>query len=101
MGVITSGGALWSYPSSIGGRGGSQHERGAGGVAKHKGRFRARRDRDRGKVLILPLGRERLGVAAVPPPAAIVSDHGETLPQFRRRDEGMPRAERAHTDNQR
>jgi hypothetical protein len=34
-------------------------------------------------------------------PSAVVGDHGEALRQFRRRDDGVPRAERAHADSQR
>ena len=70
-------------------------------MAEHERRFGPGHCRDGGEVLILPLRRERLGVAAVASAAAVVSDDGEALPEIPRRGKCLAGAERADADDKR
>src|SRR5262249_60003958 len=70
-------------------------------VAEHEWGFGAGRRRDRGEVVVLPLRRERSGVATVTSPAAVVGDDCKTPPQFLWWDKGLACAECAHADYER
>ena len=61
------------------GRGGAQRDRGAGSVAERERRPGPGRRRDGRQVFVLPLRRERFGVAAVTPAAAVIGDDRELL----------------------
>jgi hypothetical protein len=70
-------------------------------VAEHEPRLGPGRCRDGGEVLILPLGRERQRVAAVPSAATVVGDDGEAPPKIRGRGKRVAGAESADTDDKR
>src|SRR5215831_725068 len=70
-------------------------------MAEQERRLGPGRRRDGGQVLILPLRRERLGVAAVTPAAAVVGDDGEALSEVLGRNKRPAGAERAHADDER
>src|SRR5262249_16119383 len=82
-------------------RGGPQGDRPAGWVAEPGWGFGAGRPRRRGEVVVLPLRRERSGVATVTSPAAVVGDDCKTPPQFLWWDKGLACAECAHADYER
>ena len=69
------------------GRDGAQRDRRAGGMAEHERGPGAGRGRDGGKVLVLPLRRDRTGVAAVAAATTVVGHDGELPRQVAGDDE--------------